>query len=74
MQKDQPEQAPEVDETVEQEVESPAEAEAGETTAQAEPEGELTQLLEDAKRRGLLEIHKDEKSGGYLISGFGPKA
>lgn len=51
MQKDQPEQAPEVDETVEQEVESPAEAEAGETTAQAEPEGELTQLLEDARSK-----------------------
>ena len=52
MQKDQPEQAPEVDETAEQEaVESPAEAEAGETTAEAAPEGELTQLLEDARSK-----------------------
>lgn len=55
MQKDQPEQAPEVDETAEQEaVESPAEveaAEAGESTAEAAPEGELTQLLEDARSK-----------------------
>jgi uncharacterized protein (TIGR00288 family) len=34
----------------------------------------FSQLLEDAKRRGLLEIHRDDKSGGYVISGFGPKA
>lgn len=31
-------------------------------------------LLEDAKRRGLLEIQKDAKSGGYLILAFGPHA
>ncbi|MCA9664453.1 MAG: NYN domain-containing protein [Myxococcales bacterium] len=31
-------------------------------------------LLEDAKKRGLLEIQKDDKSGGYIIIGFGPKA
>jgi uncharacterized protein (TIGR00288 family) len=34
----------------------------------------FNQLLEDAQRRGLLEIQKDEKSGGYLILGFGPNA
>ena len=57
MQKDQPEQAPELEETVEQETTaSPAEAEAGaaeagETAAQAAPEGELTQLLEDARSK-----------------------
>ena len=34
----------------------------------------FTQLLEDAQRRGLLEMRKDEKSGGYLIVGFGPQA
>ncbi|MEM9193331.1 MAG: NYN domain-containing protein, partial [Myxococcota bacterium] len=31
-------------------------------------------LLEDAQRRGLLEIQKDAKSGGYLILAFGPNA
>jgi uncharacterized protein (TIGR00288 family) len=31
-------------------------------------------LLEDTLDRGLLEMNKDEKSGGYIISGFGPKA
>jgi uncharacterized protein (TIGR00288 family) len=31
-------------------------------------------LLEDAQQRGLLELQKDEKSGGYIILGFGPKA
>lgn len=31
-------------------------------------------LLQDAEARGLLEIQRDEKSGGYLIVGFGPKA
>jgi uncharacterized protein (TIGR00288 family) len=34
----------------------------------------FNQLLEDAQKRGLLEIQKDEKSGGYIIVGFGPKA
>ena len=34
----------------------------------------FSELLEDAERRGLLEIKKDEKSGGYIILGFGPKA
>ena len=34
----------------------------------------FSDLLEDAERRGLLEIKKDEKSGGYIILGFGPKA
>lgn len=31
-------------------------------------------LLEDAENRGMLEIEKDQKSGGYLIVSFGPKA
>ena len=31
-------------------------------------------LLEDAGKRGLLEVHLDEKSNGYVVSAFGPKA
>jgi len=31
-------------------------------------------LLKDAQERGLLEIQKDEKSGGFIIVGFGPLA
>lgn len=34
----------------------------------------FTQLLLDAQSRGLLELQKDEKSGGQLILGFGPNA
>lgn len=34
----------------------------------------FNQLLEDAEKKGLLEIQKDEKSGGYLILSFGPNA
>jgi uncharacterized protein (TIGR00288 family) len=34
----------------------------------------FTQLLEDARRRELLEIEKDVKSGGYLILSFGKNA
>ncbi|MCA9594507.1 MAG: NYN domain-containing protein [Myxococcales bacterium] len=34
----------------------------------------FNELLEDAQEKGLLELQKDEKSGGYLILGFGPKA
>jgi len=34
----------------------------------------FTELLNDARQRGLLELQKDEKSGGYLITAFGPKA
>ncbi|MBA2664318.1 MAG: NYN domain-containing protein [Bradymonadaceae bacterium] len=34
----------------------------------------FSDLLEDAERRGLLELKKDEKSGGYIIIGFGPEA
>lgn len=34
----------------------------------------FNELLEDAQQRGLLELQKDEKSGGYIILGFGPKA
>jgi uncharacterized protein (TIGR00288 family) len=31
-------------------------------------------LLEDAAKQGLLELQKDERSGGYLIIAFGPNA
>lgn len=34
----------------------------------------FSELLEDARSRELLEVLKDEKSGGYVILGFGPKA
>jgi uncharacterized protein (TIGR00288 family) len=34
----------------------------------------FNELLEDAQRRGLLEIQKDDKSGGYIVLGFGPNA
>ena len=34
----------------------------------------FNELLEDAHDRGLLELEKDEKSGGYVVLGFGPKA
>lgn len=34
----------------------------------------FTELLEDAERRGLLELSKDERSGGYIITSFGPNA
>jgi uncharacterized protein (TIGR00288 family) len=34
----------------------------------------FNELLEDAQARGLLELQKDEKSGGYIILSFGPKA
>jgi hypothetical protein len=33
----------------------------------------FNELLESARERGYLELQKDEKSGGYLIQGFGPK-
>lgn len=31
-------------------------------------------LLQDAEERGLLEMSKDDRSGGYIIMGFGPNA
>lgn len=34
----------------------------------------FTELLEDAEKRGLLELSKDERSGGYIITSFGPNA
>ena len=34
----------------------------------------FTELLQDAQKRGLLELSRDERSGGYLITSFGPKA
>lgn len=34
----------------------------------------FNQLLEDARDRGLLELAEDEKGGGYIVLGLGPKA
>jgi uncharacterized protein (TIGR00288 family) len=34
----------------------------------------FNELLEDARSKGLLEIQKDDKSGGYIIVSFGPNA
>ena len=34
----------------------------------------FNQLLEEAKKQELLELSLDEKSGNYVIQGFGPKA
>ncbi len=34
----------------------------------------FNELLEDAQVRGLLDIQKDARSGGYIILGFGDKA
>ena len=34
----------------------------------------FSELLEDAQKRGLLELSKDERSGGYIITSFGPNA
>jgi len=34
----------------------------------------FNELLEDAQARGLLELQKDDKSGGYIILSFGPNA
>ena len=34
----------------------------------------FNELLEDAQARELLELQKDDKSGGYIILSFGPKA
>lgn len=34
----------------------------------------FNQLLEDAERKQLLDLQKDEKSGGYIILAFGPNA
>jgi uncharacterized protein (TIGR00288 family) len=34
----------------------------------------FNELLEDARDRRLLELQKDERSGGYIISGFGNEA
>ena len=34
----------------------------------------FTELLEDAGKRGLLEVAADVKSGGFVVSGFGPNA
>lgn len=34
----------------------------------------FTELLEDAGKRGLLDVSADVKSGGFVVSGFGPNA
>lgn len=34
----------------------------------------FSEMLEDAQKRGLLELSKDERSGGYIITSFGPNA
>ena len=34
----------------------------------------FSELLEDAQKRGMLELSRDERSGGYLITSFGPNA
>ncbi len=34
----------------------------------------FNELLEAAESRGLLELQKDAKSGGYIVLGFGPNA
>jgi uncharacterized protein (TIGR00288 family) len=34
----------------------------------------FSELLEDAEERGLLELQKDQKSGGYIVLSFGPNA
>jgi hypothetical protein len=34
----------------------------------------FSDILEDAAKRGLLEVTHDDKSGGYVVTAFGPKA
>lgn len=34
----------------------------------------FNQLLEDAQQQKMLDLQRDEKSGGYIVQGFGPKA
>lgn len=34
----------------------------------------FSELLEDAKKRALLEVSRDDRSGGYVVTAFGPKA
>ncbi len=34
----------------------------------------FSDILEDAHKRGLLELAHDDKSGGYVVTAFGPKA
>jgi len=34
----------------------------------------FSELLEDAAKRGMLELSKDERSGGFIITSFGPNA
>jgi len=34
----------------------------------------FSDILEDAAKRGLLEVTHDEKAGGYVVTAFGPKA
>ncbi len=34
----------------------------------------FSEMLQDAQKRGLLNMEKDKRSGGYLINGIGPDA
>ena len=34
----------------------------------------FSELLEDARTKELLDLTRDEKSGGYVVVGFGPRA
>jgi len=34
----------------------------------------FTELLADAQKRGMLELSRDERSGGFIITSFGPNA
>ncbi len=34
----------------------------------------FSELLEDAQKRSLLEVSRDERAGGYVVTAFGPKA
>jgi hypothetical protein len=34
----------------------------------------FNELLEDAQRRGLLRLEKDDRSGGYVVVGLGDQA
>jgi uncharacterized protein (TIGR00288 family) len=34
----------------------------------------FSDILEDAAKRGLLEVAHDQKAGGYVVTAFGPKA
>jgi uncharacterized protein (TIGR00288 family) len=35
--------------------------------------GSFSEMLEDAEKRGILKLKKDQRSGSYIVSGFGKK-